>query len=149
MLDLEKIQQLQVTKENLSEVKNEQSLVRFLAQEKYYAVNLKNVKEIIEQIEFTTYPEQLNYHIGIINVRGLVIPLIQLEKSNEIKRKEHCKVIILEFSSENLTAIQVNKISKCTFNSENILAGQTLNLNGIPSMYIDESNFDNLLKGNL
>ncbi|MGY3804826.1 chemotaxis protein CheW [Pigmentibacter ruber] len=149
MLNLEKIQQMQIDKEMLVAEVNEQNLVRFLAFEKYYAVNIKNVKEIIEKIEFTPYPEKINYHLGIINVRGLVIPLIQLEKIKESKKKEYTKVIILEFSSEHLTAIQVDKISKCSINSPFILPGQTLNLNDTPAMYIDESNFDNLLKGNL
>ncbi len=149
MVDIQEIQYMQTKHEVLLDATPVLNLVRFHISNKYYAVNIKKVREIIEKIEHTPYPEKLEHHIGIINVRGVVIPLIQMENEIQVNDTEHIKIIILEFIEGNLTAIQADKITKCVYKSNLLLPGQTINLSGVPSLYIDEINFDSIVKGNV
>ena len=84
--------------------------------------------------------EQMDKILGI---------LIQMENENQLHNLELIKIIILEFVEGTLTAIQADKITKCVYKSNLLLPGQTINLSGIPSLYIDEINFDCIIKGNV
>lgn len=149
MVDIQEIQNMQMKQDVVVDSTPVLNLVRFHISNKFYAVNIKNVREIIENIDYTPYPEKMEHHIGIINVRGVVIPLIQMENENQLHNLELIKIIILEFVEGTLTAIQADKITKCVYKSNLLLPGQTINLSGIPSLYIDEINFDCIIKGNV
>lgn len=122
------------------------TLIRFHIEDKNYAVDIKNVHEILESIDYTPYPEKVNNQIGILNVRGEIIPLIQFAKNHSYKKKDKLKIIIIEFEAGKLNALRTDKVQKITHKSNFLIAGQTINLNGIPSFYIDESNFEALFK---
>jgi hypothetical protein len=147
MIDINQIKknQLKIDKKNLEDI-GQFTLIRFHVGDKNYAVDIKNVHEILESLDYTPYPEKLNNHIGILNVRGEIIPLIQFDKNFSFNKKDKFKIIILEFETGKLNAIKTDKVHKCTQKSKFLIAGQTINLNGIPSFYIDESNFENLFK---
>lgn len=143
---------------NISEIKQKQNLlpteqpkelgfytlVKFSVAEKFYAVNIKNVHEILESVEFTPYPKEDKKHIGIINVRGVVIPLVQFDCVSSKKRFD--KVIILEYPQGKLWAIGIHKVQKVNFKAKFIMSGQTINLNGTPVYYLDEKIFEEIFK---
>ena len=147
MIDIHKIrkEQLELTKRQSENIDNF-TLVKFSIGDKSFAVEIKSVHEIIESIEITPYPEKVNNHIGIINVRGEIIPLVQIEKDCIYKKNEKFKIIILEFTLGKLYAVKTNKIQKLSFKSNFLISGQTINLNGIPAYYLDEVIFENFFK---
>lgn len=53
-------------------------LVGFVVGDEEYAVPILNIREIIKPIEFTRVPSVPNYVMGVFNIRGSVIPLINL-----------------------------------------------------------------------
>lgn len=53
-------------------------LVGFVIGDEEYAVPILNIREIIKPIEFTRVPSVPNYVLGVFNIRGSVIPLIDL-----------------------------------------------------------------------
>lgn len=147
MIDLRQIMQEQMTSdENKIENVDHFTLIKFNVFEKNYAVDIKYVHEIIESVDITPYPEHVNNHIGIINVRGEIIPLVQIEKESIKPINEKFKIIILEFTIGKLYAIRTNKVQKFSFKSDLLVSGQTINLNKTPACYLDEMIFENFFK---
>ena len=50
----------------------------FSSADQHYAFSIVNVIEIIEIPAFTTVPESQEYFKGIINLRGRIIPLVDV-----------------------------------------------------------------------
>lgn len=55
-------------------------LVGFVIGDEEYAVPILNIVEIIKPIEFTRVPSVPEYVLGVFNIRGSVIPLIDLRR---------------------------------------------------------------------
>ncbi|WP_037940476.1 chemotaxis protein CheW [Sulfurospirillum arcachonense] len=55
-------------------------LVGFVVGEEEYAIPILNIVEIIKPIEFTRVPSVPEYVLGVFNIRGSVIPLIDLRR---------------------------------------------------------------------
>jgi purine-binding chemotaxis protein CheW len=72
--------------ENIREqIGNELQLVGFEVENEFYGVDILLVQEIIkEEYEITKIPNAPGYVIGIINLRGNVIPIIDLRKRFEL-----------------------------------------------------------------
>ena len=130
---------------NKEEQQNNCTLVKFDCYHKHYAIHIKHIHEIIESSEVIPYPEKIQNHVGIINLRGRIIPVINIlvdENSNEENKSLKTNVIILEFSNQKIFAIKTNKIQKFIFDDSSLESGQTINLNGIPTYYMEENEFN-------
>ena len=55
-------------------------LVGFIVGDEEYAIPILNIQEIIKPIEYTRVPSVPDYVLGVFNLRGSVIPLIDLRK---------------------------------------------------------------------
>lgn len=80
----------------------------FLIDKQYYAFHINDVREIIEMQDITPVPEFPDYAKGIINIRGSLIPVIDVRLrfcKNEMDYNERTCIIIL-----NLKNIEVGFI---------------------------------------
>ncbi|MEJ2690898.1 MAG: chemotaxis protein CheW [Deltaproteobacteria bacterium] len=76
----------------------------FKLDEEYFTVNVHNVREILECIKITKMPDAPPFMRGIINVRGSVIPVIDLRLKfgmTETTPKSTTRIIVLEIAREN------------------------------------------------
>ena len=64
--------------EKLAPAESERMVVGFMVGEEEFAVPILSIKEIIKPIEFTRVPGVPAYDMGVFNLRGTVIPLINL-----------------------------------------------------------------------
>ena len=55
-------------------------LVGFIVGEEEYAIPILSIVEIIKPIEYTRVPSVPDYVLGVFNIRGNVIPLIDLRR---------------------------------------------------------------------
>ncbi|EOD2678369.1 chemotaxis protein CheW, partial [Campylobacter jejuni] len=53
-------------------------LVGFVVGDEEYAIPILNIQEIIKPIEYTRVPSVPDYVLGVFNMRGNVMPLIDL-----------------------------------------------------------------------
>ncbi|MGN0607400.1 MAG: chemotaxis protein CheW [Oscillospiraceae bacterium] len=93
--------------ENESNFAN-QKYLSFVIDKQFYAFHINDVKEIIEMQEITPVPEFPDYARGIINLRGSLIPVIDVRLrfcKNEKEYNERTCIIIL-----NLESIEVGFI---------------------------------------
>nr|WP_321501987.1 chemotaxis protein CheW [uncultured Dethiosulfovibrio sp.] len=73
------------------------SCVEFVLDEKHFALPLENVKEIISRPEITPLPMASKHVRGIINLRGDVIPVVDLavRLGGTEERKDRSEILIL------------------------------------------------------
>ncbi len=74
-------------------------LVTFTLEKEEYAVNILNVQEINRITEITKVPNAPDYVEGVINLRGKVIPVINLRKKFALYNKDtddSSRVIIMD-----------------------------------------------------
>lgn len=74
-------------------------LISFLLDDKEYAININFVQEVIEEKEITSVPKSPEYMEGVIDLRGHIIPIINLRKIlglKEREKKEDTKIAVVE-----------------------------------------------------
>ncbi|MBA4068773.1 MAG: chemotaxis protein CheW [Acinetobacter sp.] len=75
-----------------------QQYLTFMLGKEVFAMNILNIKEIIEYGQLTTVPCMPDFIRGVINLRGSVVPVIDLEarfgKSAATVTRKTCVVII-------------------------------------------------------
>jgi purine-binding chemotaxis protein CheW len=90
-----------------------QSVVFRLGEEEY-GIDIGKVQEIIRLPEITKLPNTADYVLGIINLRGRIIPIIDLKRKflqETSHRKEETRVIVLETGSQKVGII-VDEVSE-------------------------------------
>ncbi len=99
-------------KENITtgtNIKNESSellqLVSFMIGNEEYAVDILFVQEINRMLQITKVPNAPEYVDGVINLRGRVIPVIDLRYKLGLSKKEHNKntrIIVVEVKNKTV-----------------------------------------------
>ncbi|MCL4456679.1 MAG: chemotaxis protein CheW [Nitrospirae bacterium] len=98
---------------SLGEVVEGRQYVTFGLNNEEYAVDALNVQEIIEMASITHVPHLPEFFKGVINLRGTIIPVVDLKlkfgMASEGYRKHTC-VIVTEFSG-GVMGIIVDSVS--------------------------------------
>lgn len=93
---------------------NEMQVVVFSLGQEEYGGDITRVQEIIRLPEVTTLPNTAGYILGIINLRGSIIPIIDLKKKFRFPSSEitdETRVIVVEINSEKVGLI-VDEVSE-------------------------------------
>lgn len=80
-------------------------LVGFMIEEEEYAIPILSIQEIIKPIEYTRVPGVPDYVLGVFNMRGNVIPLIDLAKRfglGSSKQTANTRYIVLKGEEGNI-----------------------------------------------
>jgi purine-binding chemotaxis protein CheW len=78
-------------------------LVSFSIGEEEYGVDILKVQEINRMLDVTHVPNAPEYVDGVINLRGKVIPIINLRRRFDMERKEqdnHTRIVVVELSGK-------------------------------------------------
>lgn len=91
---------------------NEQ-YVTFLINNETYAIEVLRVKEIVGMTTVTSIPNSEKYLKGVINLRGIVVPVIDLRMKFDIPVKEYdSSTVILIIEMKNfLVGVIVDSVS--------------------------------------
>lgn len=82
--------------------------VIFSLEEQLYAVDIALVNEITEIKDITKVPASKTYMEGVLNLRGIVIPIINLKQKMEIKiRKTSGQILVIEYKNKQMGLIIV------------------------------------------
>lgn len=80
-----------------------QQLVGFVVGEEEFTVPILSIQEIIKPIEYTRVPNTPQYVLGVFNLRGSVIPLIDLRMKFGIQPENqtvHTRYIVMKNEDE-------------------------------------------------
>ncbi|ACA60062.1 chemotaxis protein CheW [Candidatus Desulforudis audaxviator] len=90
-----------------STVANEQLVIFDLSGQKY-AIPVLNTQEIIKMIDITPIPRADSYIEGVINLRGRIVPIINLNKRLDLARSEttrDTRIIVVEHKETSVGMI--------------------------------------------
>jgi purine-binding chemotaxis protein CheW len=131
------------TKESHSD--NIEQMVTFSLGQEEYAINILQVQEINRMTEIIHVPQSEHYVEGIINLRGKVIPIIELRKKfgmPEKKRDNHTRIVVVEISNETVGLVvdSVSEVLRIPIESfedaPKLLAGAVGNYSNAGANYI-------------
>ena len=111
--------------------------VTFIMGEELYGIDIYNTQEIIRIPEITPIPNALEYVEGIINLRGDIIPIINLERKFRMvsSLQEKKEVIIIRTHTAKLGII-VNKVFRVIQAEDKNISLPPSILSGIEEEYI-------------
>ena len=100
-------------------VHNEGQLVIFELSNQLYALPIQETQEIIRMTDITTVPNSKEYVEGIINLRGSVVPVINLNRRLgliERSRDDSTRIIVVEYNGQKVGMIvdNVQEVGKYT-----------------------------------
>jgi len=122
--------QITETSEKSSEVLVGEDIIQFLSftvSNELFGIDLTHVHEILRPAFITRIPNVEEFVLGVINLRGEIIPIVDLKKKFEQGFTDITKIsriIVLEFNSKRFGLIveevkQVIKIQKSSISSIN------------------------------
>jgi purine-binding chemotaxis protein CheW len=72
----------------------------------FFAIPIEHVLEVLEVEKITRVPRSIDYLLGVINVRGSIIPIVDLRRKLKLpplekKEEDTINIIILELNIDN------------------------------------------------
>lgn len=95
--------------------KQKRLVVVFSIEKEYYAFPIEDVREIVDRIKITPVPNSQDYILGVINLRGKIIPVLDLEKKFHLtySKEDHSRYfLVVEDANKSLFAIQVDTVKE-------------------------------------
>jgi purine-binding chemotaxis protein CheW len=92
----------------------ELQLVSFKIGSEEFGVDILKVQEINRMVEITKVPQAPHYVEGVINLRGKVIPIVDLRKRFSLDLKEHDKntrIVVVDIGG-NIMGMIVDSVSE-------------------------------------
>ncbi len=110
----------------------------FVLGDEVYGIEILSVREIIGLIDITSVPQTPDYMKGVINLRGKVIPVIDLRLKFSMQEEEHTQetcVIVVEVSGTSIGII-VDSVSEVSDISSEEIEGAPSFEQGIDTDFI-------------
>lgn len=101
----------------------EKKYVVFKIENEFYGIEIENVQGIEKVQDFTRVPNAKNYIKGVINLRGEVVPIIELRKRFELEEKEideNSRIIVLSLNEIQVGMLVDSSSEVIEFTSEEI-----------------------------
>jgi purine-binding chemotaxis protein CheW len=118
----------------------DRKIVGFKLKEDEFAFDIMKVVEIIRLKEITEVPTAPPFIEGVINLRGKIIPIIDLRKRFnmlDMDATKQFRIIITEFMKNQLVGVVVDEVTKVM----NVKAGEALpapqSVTGVGGKYIE------------
>lgn len=135
----EQIEQQSVeSTENRVDLEDSTNLVTFRLGSGEYAIDIMQAKEIIKMEKITLIPNAPDFVEGVINLRGNIIPIIDLKKRFSLEETEGDKntgIIIVKIEDVDMGII-IDSISKVVSISNSDIQPPPPMLSGIGQKYI-------------
>ncbi len=87
--------------------------VLFQLDSEIYGVNVKRIKEVLRVSTIRPVPGTEEQVLGVINVRGVIVTILDLRRFFGIQPKEHddlSRIIILELDEDKMVGILVDSV---------------------------------------
>jgi purine-binding chemotaxis protein CheW len=89
-------------------------LVVFALEDSSYGLDIQYVREINRMVEITPIPNAPDFVEGIINLRGVIVPVVDLSKRFALSEQENSKetrIVVIE-SKEHMLGLVVDEVSE-------------------------------------
>ncbi len=113
-------------------------LITFYIGNEKFCVDILSVREIIRPVEITWVPKTPDFIDGVINLRGQVIPIIDVRSRFGMPRKEHDKntrIIVFEVS-DKVVGFLVDGVKEVLHIPVSVIEPPPAIVTGVDSEYI-------------
>jgi purine-binding chemotaxis protein CheW len=131
---LKKQQQQQKAPEE-ADLEEEVQIVGFMVGDEEFAVPILSIQEIIKPIEYTRVPKTPAYVLGVFNLRGSVLPLVDLRMKfglSKSKESEDTRYMVIKEDDE-IAGFVIDRLTHATRIKEK-------NIDPAPETLNDENN---------
>jgi purine-binding chemotaxis protein CheW len=117
LTDILKKQKEQISTTLVDEQKIEEDVVQlvgFMVGGEEYAIPILNIQEIIKPISYTRVPSTPEYVLGVFNLRGNVIPLIDLRRKFHMapqNEDDETRYIVMK-DEDNIAGFVIDKLTE-------------------------------------
>lgn len=129
---------MEIVKDKIQDGSELLQLVSFKIGNEEFGIDIFNVKEINRMVNITKVPNSPDYVEGIINLRGKVIPVIDLRTKLGMPKKEHDKdtrIVVADIDGRTVGFL-VDAVSEVLRIPRNITEAPPALTTGINSDYI-------------
>lgn len=126
------------TEEHKNELSDLLQLVSFKIGEEEFGINILQVQEINRMMQITQVPNSPEFVDGVVNLRGRIIPVVDLRARLTMPRVEHdsrTRIIVVELDSSTVGFI-VDEVSEVLRIPKSITEPPPAMVAGIQSDYI-------------
>jgi purine-binding chemotaxis protein CheW len=98
------------------QVTEQEQYVEFGIESEHYAIRIQDIHEIIKIQDITQIPNVQPYVKGVINLRGKIVPVINLRNLFQLEEKEyskHSRIVVVRHE-EDTVGIIVDSVNKVT-----------------------------------
>ncbi|SNZ08152.1 purine-binding chemotaxis protein CheW [Persephonella hydrogeniphila] len=121
------------------EVSREERLITFYLNDELVGVNIKDVIKITKDIDITPVPKTKDYILGVMNLRGNIIPVVSLKKKFNLDGEdniEHPMIVVVETELGHI-GITVDKVEGAINIDPEEIQPPPMNSIGIDPEFID------------
>ena len=114
-------------------------LVTFYVGDVLFGMNILKVQEINKQIEMTSVPHAPDYVLGILNLRGRIVTIVDLAKKFSLSHAEisdKTRVIIVNSQDEHI-GLLVDRIGDVVLADMNLTEQAPSNIGGVMGVFFE------------
>lgn len=103
--------------------------VTFRLNQEFYGINIQNVENIEKVLPITRIPYTLNYIKGVVNLRGIIVPVVDLRARFGLEKRDHSdesRIIIVN--------LEDNKIGMLVDSSSEVLQIDEVDIDAAPNV---------------
>lgn len=118
------------------EVIHEERVITFKLNEELIGIDINDITKITKDVEITPVPKTKNYILGVMNLRGNIIPVVSLKKMFKLEDKEQdydLPIVIVVESELGQIGITVDNIEGAVKISPEDIQQPPMNAIGIDS----------------
>lgn len=123
------------------EVVEQQAFIRFDMDESYYALDIHAVNEIVEIPVITPYPTVIPGHIGIVNLSGQILPIIDFtQTTNRLPSQPDDLLLVVHFVNWHPFGLMIKHPRRVQV-PQKLLVSTTVNIDGMPVRILEQHDF--------
>ncbi len=119
------------------QLKDEKRVIAFLLNGELIGIDIKNVTKITKKLDITPVPKTPEHILGVMNLRGNIVPVVNLKKMLGLPNsdKETDFILIIDSSIGNIGLMIDQVVGAITIEDQEVLPAP-INSIGIDSKYI-------------
>lgn len=123
------------------EVMKQQAFICFHMNDSYYALDIHAVNEIVEIPTITPYPIAIPGHIGVVNLSGQILPIIDFTQAEtQLTIQSDNLLLVANFANEHPFGLVIKHPRRVQI-PQKLLISTTVNIDGMPVRILEQHNF--------
>lgn len=131
--------------DEINVIEEKQTFIQFVMCDSHYALDTHDVSEIVEMPLITPYPQRVPGYLGIVNLGGQIIPVLDFTKKymqghDAYVRQESHLLLVSDFNEHSPFGLIIERPKRVEI-AKKMLTSMTANINNVPVRLLRVSDF--------